>query len=201
MHDVRFTLAHAGSGRGRLRTRTSHTWTGTVPGLGSVELVCPAEEDLTQETLTTRVSGRGIPPMSFTGTGFRDRPRLARMELTADGRTARLRRRHLAVPAGRRALRIEVAGRAYRYRALPGRRHELRRDGAVVTVAPTGRVAGRYPHTLTGDARGTHGACDGLDIGLALLLEGAYTRNLTFGGALYSWPGRFLTRVEIPDYF
>ncbi|MBC2874237.1 MULTISPECIES: hypothetical protein [Streptomyces] len=198
MHDVRFTLAHAGSGRGRLRKRTSHTWSGTVPGSGPVELVCPAEEDLTRETLTTWVSGRGIPPMSFTGVGFRGRPRLARMELTADGWAARSRRRHFAVSAGGRALRIEVAGRAYRYRALRGRRHELRRDGAVVTVASAGRVARRYPHTLTGDAQGAH---DALDIGLALLLEGVYTRNLTFGGALYSWPGRFLTRVEIPDFF
>ncbi|MER5784083.1 hypothetical protein ABT104_20565 [Streptomyces mobaraensis] len=197
MHVVRFTLAHAASGRGRLRKRISHTWIGTVPGVGPVELVCPAEEDLARETLTTRVSGPGMPPMSFTGVDFRGRPRLARVELTADGWAARLKRRHLAVSAGRRALRIEVAGRAYRYRALPGRRRELRRDGAVVTVAAGGRVARRYSHTLTGEARG---AADALDIGLALLLEGVYTRNLTFGGALYSWPGRFLSRVEIPDF-
>ncbi|MBZ4324341.1 hypothetical protein [Streptomyces huiliensis] len=189
MHAVRFTLVHASSGRGRLWKRASHTWAGAVPGLGPVELVCPAEEDVRRETLTARVSGQGITPLSFTGIGFRGKPRLARTELTGGGWVARLKRRHLAVSARRRALRIEIAGRAYRYRALPGRRHELRRDGAVVTI--------RRSHTLDGDGRG---ACDGLDIGLALLLEGVYTRNLTFGGALYSWPGRFLTRVEIPDF-
>ncbi|WP_171162816.1 hypothetical protein [Streptomyces sp. I05A-00742] len=195
MHTVRFELVHAGSARGRLRKRATHTWTGTVPGSGTVELVCPAEEDLTRDTLTAWVSGETIAPMSFTGVDFRDRPRLARTTLTADGWTARVERRHFAVAAGRRALRIEIAGRSYRYRSLGGRlRHELRREGAVVAMT---RSAERHPRRITGTG---DGACDGLDLGLAVLLEGVYTRNLTFGGALYSWPGRFLSRVDVPDF-
>lgn len=195
-HSVQFELTHTGSARGRLRLRATHTWAGTVPGFGPVELACPAEEDLLQETLTARVSGHGIPPMSFTGYEFRDLPRLATMTLTADGWTGTLRRRHLAVTARGRALRIEVAGRSYRYQVLGGKlRHELRREGAVVTMSRSGW---RYPRTISGTGQG---GVDGLDVGLAILLEGVYTRNLSFSGALYSWPGRFLSRLDdIPDF-
>ncbi|GAA2352814.1 hypothetical protein [Streptomyces cuspidosporus] len=197
MNTIHFELVHQGSTPGRLLKRPRHTWAGTVPGFGPVELTCPAEEDLARDTLVSWVSGQGIPPMSFSGIDFRDRPRLAWMTLTADGWTADLKRRHLAVTAHRRALRIAVAGRSYRYRVLGDKlRHELWREGAVVTMS---RSTWRHPRTVTGAAQG---GFDGLDIGLAILMEGVYTRNLSFGGALYSWPGRFLSRLDdIPDLF
>ncbi|MGW3569786.1 hypothetical protein ACWDSL_38995 [Streptomyces sp. NPDC000941] len=196
-HGIQFELTHRGSARGRLRKRATHTWAGTVPGFGPVELACPAEEDLSRETVTAWLSGHGVPPMSFTGIEFRDLPRLARTTLTADGWTGRLRRRHLAVTARGRALRIEIAERSYRYQVLGSKlRHELRREGAVVTMS---RSEWRHPHAISGAGEG---GCDGLDIGLAILMEGVYTRNLTFGGALYSWPGRFLSRLDdIPDFW
>ncbi|MGY0058525.1 hypothetical protein ACWY4P_18565 [Streptomyces sp. LZ34] len=193
-HAVQFELTHRGSARGRLRKRATHTWAGTVPGFGPVELACPAEEDLARDTVAAWVSGHGIPPVSFAGIEFRDRPRLARMTLTADGWTGKLNRRHLAVTARGRALRIGVAERSYRYRVLGGKlRHELRREGAVITMS---RSAWRHPRAISGAGEG---GVDGLDIGLAILLEGVYTRNLSFGGALYSWPGRFLSRLDLLD--
>ncbi|GAA2523331.1 MULTISPECIES: hypothetical protein [Streptomyces] len=194
MTAVRFRLTRTASARGRLFKRATHTWTGTLPGLGPVELVCPVAEDRGRDKLTARVTGRAVPPVSFRGIGFRNLPRMARATLTADGRTARLRRRHLAVTQQGRALHIEVAGRSYRYRVLGGRlRHELRREGAVVT---TTRSQWRWPQTVSGVSQGE---ADALDLGLAILLEGVYTRNLSFGGALCSWPGRFLSRLDLSD--
>ncbi|MGX1311949.1 hypothetical protein RKD24_002068 [Streptomyces calvus] len=190
-----FRLVHAGASHGRLRRRPTYTWAGTLPGLGAVELVCPAEEHIERESLVAWVSGPVVPPMSFTGIAFRGLPRMAGMQLTADGWTARLRRRHLAVTERGRALRIELAGRSYRYRVLGGKlRHELRREGAVVT---TTRSEWRFPQTISGVSEGD---ADALDVGLAILMEGVYTRNLSFGGAVYSWPGRFLSRVDDLDF-
>ncbi|CAL9447119.1 hypothetical protein SUDANB176_02364 [Streptomyces sp. enrichment culture] len=146
------------------------------------------------DDLTARVSGGSVPPMFFRGTGFRGLPRMAGTTLTADGHKGELRRRHLAVTRQGRALRIRLAGRSYRYRVLGDKlRHELRREGAVVT---TTRSQWRWPQTVSGVSQGD---ADALDLGLAILLEGVYTRNLSFGGALCSWPGRFLSRLDDLD--
>lgn len=145
MNTIHFEVVHQGSTPGRLLKRPRHTWAGTVPGFGPVELTCPAEEDFARGTFVAWMSGQGIPPMSFSGIDFRDRPRLAWMTLTADGWTAHLKRRHLAVTAHRRALRIAVAGRSYRYRVLGGKlRHELRREGAAITMS---RSTWRHPRS------------------------------------------------------
>ncbi|MFB6843898.1 hypothetical protein ACFCXS_03335 [Streptomyces sp. NPDC056373] len=40
------------------------------------------------------------------------------------------------------------------------------------------------------------GEADALDIGVALVLEGIYTRNLLLPGALVSLPRRFLSRFN-----
>ncbi|MEU0397357.1 hypothetical protein ABZ208_32215 [Streptomyces sp. NPDC006208] len=195
MNPIRFELAYVGPTHGRLRKRATHTWAGTIPGSGPVELMSPAEEDLNEETVSAWVSGHGIPPMCFLGIDFRNQPRLAGMTLTADGWAGKLKRRHLAVTARGRALRIDIAGRSYRYQVLGSkRRHELRREGAALTMS---RSAWRHPQNISGIGQGN---CDGLDIGLAILLESAHTRNLSFGGALYSWPGRFLSRLDLPDF-
>ncbi|MGW2013894.1 hypothetical protein [Streptomyces sp. NPDC001927] len=195
MYPIQFELPYQGPHHGGLRKRSTHSWAGTVAGFGTVELSTPAEEEFARDLVGAWVSGRGIPPMSFLGVEFRDRPRLADMTLTVDGWSGKLKRRHLAVTPRGRALRIEVAGRSYRYQVLGSKyRHELRREGAVLTMA---RSSWRYPERISGSGQGH---CDGLDIGLAILLEGAYTRNLSFSGALYSWPGRFLSRLDLPDF-
>lgn len=195
MNPFQFELPYQGPHHGGLRKRKTHAWAGTVPGFGTVELSTPAEENLAQDLVGAWVSGRGIPPMSFLGIDFRDRPRMADMTLTIDGWSGSFKRRHLAVTPRGRALRIGIAGRSYRYQVLGSKyRHELRRAGAVLT---TTRSSWRYPERISGSGQG---ACDGLDIGLAILLEGVYTRNLSFSGALYSWPGRFLSRLDLPDF-
>ncbi|MFD9001871.1 hypothetical protein ACFV0T_13000 [Streptomyces sp. NPDC059582] len=70
------------------------------------------------------------------------------------------------------------------------RGHELVRDGAGVRMA---RSSWTNPRTITGTCLGT---ADALDISLALVLEGVYTRNLSTPGALVSLPGRFLNRFN-----
>lgn len=191
MTTTQFQLARTGPDRGRSPRRTTHTWTGTLPGFGTVELAYPLDVGVSGDDLTARVSGEAIAPMVFRGIGFRGRPRMAHMKLGADGHQAELRRRHLAVTQQGRALRIRLFGRSYRYRVLGDKlRHELRREAAAVTMT---RSEWRYPRTLSGVSGGE---TDALDLGLAILLEGVYTRNLSFGGAVYSWPGRFLSRMD-----
>lgn len=53
----------------------------------------------------------------------------------------------------------------------------------------------RFPLT-TYLGLGFHGAVDSVDISLAILFEGVYTRNLSFRGALISAPGRFMDSVS-----
>ncbi|MFF5843211.1 hypothetical protein ACFY74_17250 [Streptomyces massasporeus] len=49
------------------------------------------------------------------------------------------------------------------------------------------------PSTLSG---AWSGEADAPDIGIALVLEGVYTRNLSLPGALVSLPGRFFNRFN-----
>lgn len=196
MTTTRFRLVRTGSELKGMLERTTHTWTGILPGCGAVELKCPQRTNSFVEKLTARAAGESMPTMAFHGIGFRGAPRMALMKLEADGRAAELRRRSLAVTRQSRALCIELSGRSYRYRVLDSRlRHELRREGAVVTMT---RSEWRRPQSLSGV---TQGEVDALDLGLAILLEGVYTRNLSFGGALFSWPGRFLNRMGFLGYF
>lgn len=196
MTTMEFRLVRTGPEYRAPHMRKTHVWTGTLPGGGGVELAYPQDANSLVHKLTARVTGESTPALAFHGLGFRGAPRMALMKLEADGRTAGLRRRHLAVTEQDRALRIELSGRSYRYQELGGRlRHELRREGAVVTMT---RSEWRHPQSLSG---ATQGEADALDLGLAILLEGVYTRNLSFGGALFSWPGRFLRRMSFLGYF
>ncbi|MEU7468037.1 hypothetical protein AB0A94_05625 [Streptomyces sp. NPDC044984] len=192
MTTTRFQLVRTESERDRLLRRATRTWSGTLPGIGAVELTCPKEAWYSSSDQTVRVSGGAVPSMVFRGIGFRGLPRMARVKLTADAHQGRLHRRHLAVTRRGRALHVDLAGRSYRYRVLDSKlRHELSRKGVVVTMT---RSRWRRPETLSGVAQG---GADGLDLALAILLEGVYTRNLSFGGAVYSWPGRFLSREDL----
>lgn len=194
MTTVRFQLTRAESERGRLLKRATYVWSGTLPGIGVVRLTCPREAWHSGEKQTARVTGEAIPPMVFRGVRFRGLPRMAHMRLGVGVDTCRPRRRHLAVGRSARALRIDLAGRSYRYQVLDSKlRHELTRKDVVVAMT---RSEWRRPRTLSGVAQGD---ADALDLGLAILLEGVYTRNLSFGGAVYSWPGRFLSRMDPTD--
>ncbi|MDT0402816.1 MULTISPECIES: hypothetical protein [Streptomyces] len=194
MDTMRFELTRAEFERRRLLRRATYVWSGTLPGIGEVRLTCPRESWHSGEKQTARVAGEGVPTLAFRGVRFRGLPRMAHMQLSAGVNNCRPRRRHLAVRRSERALRIEVRGRSYRYRVLDDkRRHELTRKGVVVTMT---RSEWRRPRTISGVAEGD---ADGLDVGLAILLESVYTRNLSFGGAVYSWPGRFLSRLDPTD--
>ncbi|MEU0216462.1 hypothetical protein ABZ281_15615 [Streptomyces sp. NPDC006265] len=79
----------------------------------------------------------------------------------------------------------------YTYAERGGTRsHELVRRSVGVRIT---RSSWRNPSTLSGTWRGE---ADALDIGIALVLEGVYTRNLSLPGALVSLPGRFLNRFN-----
>ena len=139
--------------------------------------------------------GEKFPTVTFTSVGFRNYLRMAAMQLNVNEWPALFRRRRLALTRSGRALRINVCGRDYRYQVLAGKRqHVLLREGVSVT---TNRSQWRHPRMISGLAQGD---VDNVDVALAVVLQSMYTRNLTFGGALYSLPGRMLSRADLPDF-
>lgn len=187
---ARFELQRAPCGEGRRGEVFS--WVGQVDGIGGIQLVYPAEHsDYPAEYCEVAVGGEGFPFITFLGLRYLRRPLLARSELRVDWDPADLSR-NVWWPGRRgRALRIHVKGRAYRYTQRGGKcGHELTRDGATVR---TRRSSWRLPQTISGTCLG---AADALDISVALVLEGVYTRNLSAAGAIVSLPGRFLNRLN-----
>lgn len=168
-------------------------WRGTVGGLGGVELIVPA-----LEVMDVRERGRGgamvtgenIPQSSFTGLWYGGRPRLAEGRLSVAGQDAAFSRSAWRLSRRSRALRVWAVGREYRYReATNRRRHVLERPQSQVTMT---RSSWKNPDTISGTA---HGAVDSVDISVAILFEGVYTRNLSLRGALISAPGRMADRL------
>ncbi|MFJ2818342.1 MULTISPECIES: hypothetical protein [unclassified Streptomyces] len=162
--------------------------------LGTVELVVPALEAVPLAERGRRegamVTGENIPESVYTGLPYGGRPRLARGRLSVAGQDAAFARKTLRVGRGARALRIWAAGREYRYREDGDRRHHvLERSESRITMA---RSSWANPKDLSGSARG---AVDSVDISLAVLFEGVYTRNLSLRGALISAPGRLMDRL------
>ncbi|WP_257027862.1 MULTISPECIES: hypothetical protein [unclassified Streptomyces] len=163
-----------------------------MDGLGRIELAFPTEHsDYPSEYCEVAVSGEGFPLITYLGLRYLRRPLLARGELRVDWDPADLSRNVWWPGKKGRALRIRVKGRTYTYAERGGkRRHELVRPGAAVCMT---RSSWRNPSTLSGT---WSGEADALDIGIALVLEGVYTRNLSMPGALVSLPGRFLNRFN-----
>ncbi|MFJ2818339.1 MULTISPECIES: hypothetical protein [unclassified Streptomyces] len=190
MSGVTFELQRAPSGEGRRGEVFS--WVGQVDGLGAVQLAFPTEHsDYPAEYCEVAVSGESFPLTTFLGLRYLRRPLLARAELRVDWDPAGLSRTVWWPGKRGRALRIAIKGRDYTYVQQSGRcGHELTRDGATVR---TRRSSWRLPRTLSGTCLG---AADALDISVALVLEGVYTRNLSAAGALVSLPGRFLNRFN-----
>ncbi|MFD9307496.1 hypothetical protein ACFWCB_33290 [Streptomyces sp. NPDC060048] len=196
MTTIHFELSYTGATEGLVYKTSTHGWSGSVPGFGAVELKFPLEcVDRNINLLLGAAWGESFPSVTFIGIGFRDYLRMAEMQLNVNEWPAVFKRRRLAVTRRGRALRINVYGRDYRYQVLEGkRRHALVRDGASVT---TTRSEWRHPRTISGVAEGN---IDNVDVALAIALQSMYTRNLTFGGALYSLPGRMLSRADLPDF-
>ncbi|MFD9069419.1 hypothetical protein [Streptomyces lasiicapitis] len=177
----------------RARDRV-YWWTGDVAGLGTVELAYPAREVVPVADqglyVGTAVRGDSIPPSTFRGLGYTVQPRLARGLLTVAGQTASLSRSAWSTDKRARGLRISALGREYTYVEEQSKRHHaLERAGAKVVVS---RSSWKNPKTISGT---TAGATDSVDLSLAILLEGVYTRNLSLRGAMISAPGRIFSRV------
>ncbi|MFH9588028.1 hypothetical protein ACH4LS_23200 [Streptomyces luteogriseus] len=190
MGGLTFELQRATSTRGA--RGDVHLWAGEVDGLGRIELAFPTEHsDYPSEYCEVAVSGEGFPLVTYLGLRYLRRPLLARGELRVDWDPADLSRNVWWPGKKGRALRIRVKGRTYTYAERGGkRRHELVRLGAAVCIT---RSSWRNPSTLSGT---WSGEADALDMGIALVLEGVYTRNLSLPGALVSLPGRFLNRFN-----
>ncbi|MFF7766769.1 hypothetical protein ACFZC7_09635 [Streptomyces massasporeus] len=190
MGGLTFELKRATSTRGA--RGDVHLWAGEVDGLGRIELAFPTEHsDYPSECCEVAVSGEGFPLVTYLGLRYLRRPLLARGELRVDWDPAELSRNVWWPGKKGRALRIRAKGRTYTYAERGGQRsHELVRPGVGVRIT---RSSWRSPSTLSGTWRGE---ADAVDIGIALVLEGVYTRNLSLSGALVSLPGRFLNRFN-----
>jgi hypothetical protein len=165
---------------------------GQVNGLGGVQLSFPTDySDYPSEYCEVAVSGENFPLTTYLGLRYLRRPLLARGELRVDWDPADLSR-HMWWPGKKgRALRIATKGRSYLYAQRDGKcSHSLERHGASVHMT---RSSWRNPRTIMGSCFGN---ADALDISIALVLEGVYTRNLSAAGALVSLPGRFLNRFN-----
>ncbi|GGV77782.1 hypothetical protein GCM10010294_45930 [Streptomyces griseoloalbus] len=177
----------------REQTRVTF-WRGPVGGLGEVELVLPALEVVHLHDRGSRggvmVTGENIPMSSYSGLWYGARPRLAEGRLSVAGQHAAISRRAWRASRKGRALRVWAVGREYKYRETENRRHHvLERPEAQVAMT---RSSWKNPDVISGAA---HGAADSVDISLAVLFEGVYTRNLSLSGALISAPGRLLARA------
>ncbi|GAA3164592.1 hypothetical protein GCM10010451_10860 [Streptomyces virens] len=186
MSGVSFELQRAASTRGRRGEVLS--WFGQAGGLGRIELAFPTEHsDYPSEYCEVAVSGDSLPLVTYLGLRYLRRPLLARGELRVDGDPAGLSRSVYRLGRQGRGLRIQVKGRFYTHVQVGGKRsHELARPGAGVLMR---RSCWNNPQTLSGICSGE---ADALDVGLAVVMEAVYTRNLTTPGALVSIPGRFL---------
>lgn len=167
-------------------------WRGSVGQLGLVELIVPAlevrEVSEPKEIIGAMVTGENIPMSSFKSIRYGGRPRLAEGKLNVAGQHASFIRKTLRMSRGGRALKIWAVGREYRYREEGNRRHHvLERPESRIVMARSS--ASSDPKSISGTA---HGAVDSVDLSLAILFEGVYTRNLSLRGALISAPGRFL---------
>ncbi|MDT0613581.1 hypothetical protein [Streptomyces lancefieldiae] len=169
-------------------------WRGELGGLGLVELVVPALEvvPVADQTRTcgAMVVGDSVPTSYFTGMPYGGRPRLASGRLNVAGQQAAFERSALRTSRQGRALRIWAVGREYRYAETGNRRHHVleRADARVDMV----RSSWARPEVLSGTPQG---AVDSVDVSLAVLFEGVYTRNLSLRGALISGPGRLADRL------
>ncbi|MCX4983165.1 hypothetical protein [Streptomyces sp. NBC_00572] len=194
MSTAGFTLRHTDPEAASRWLAPTPSWGGTIPGLGSVELRFGNAVGRGDSFAQFSVVGERVPQGVFSGIRFGRAPLPSRARLQVGEHTGTLSRRRSGLSRDGRALRIGLAGRAYRYRRGQDKRvHELLRQGIAVRVT---RDDWNRPVTL--DVR-TEGQVDAVDLSLALLLQGVYTRHLAQGGRLFSLPGRFLNRA--PDIF
>ncbi|MEU3604431.1 hypothetical protein AB0E83_03015 [Streptomyces sp. NPDC035033] len=187
-----FTLHRTGPAEGVRGVFRAPSWAGDVPGLGGVELRYGAATGRGDAFAQFSVHGEHLPHGVFSGIRYGHAPLPSRARLQVGPHAGTLSRRRSGLSRDGRALRVGLGERAYRYRQGRSKRvHELLRPGVLVRVT---RDDWYRPQRL--DVH-VEGAADGLDLSLALLLQGVYTRHLSQGGRWFSLPSRFLNRM--PD--
>ncbi|MBC9719711.1 hypothetical protein H9Y04_45370 [Streptomyces sp. TRM66268-LWL] len=167
-------------------------YAGEVPGLGPVQTWWEDGERDGPYTKFARhvVTGAGIPQVAFEGVQFGRLPLPARVRLQVAGQHGRVSRRRSGVTRQGRALRIETAGRIYRYRQGADMiEHHLVRDGGATVRVTRDRWRDSKRVEFS-----TSGPVDAMDIALALLMSGVYTRHMSQTGRWMSLPLRFTNR-------
>lgn len=160
------------------RWQRKHGYRGSLREFGHVEMETPAR--LVGPHYVTELRGKSVPLVTFSGWPFGGKPSLAFGQLTVAGESVPLRRDRWALSRQGRALRFEVAGRAYRYYATSRRhRHRVLAREGVETVTHRPRRGEGKSATVS-----VRGPADATDVALAVLLCGVNTRNLTPGGAV-----------------
>ncbi|MFK3733388.1 hypothetical protein ACI2LJ_24355 [Streptomyces sp. NPDC088090] len=189
-----FTLHHTGPAGGARLLTPAPSWEGSVPGLGGVRVRCGPAPGRSDAFAQVSVDGERLPAGVFSGIRYGHAPLPSRVRLRVGPHTGATSRFRSGITRDQRALRVRLGDRAYRYRQGRDKRvHELLRPGLRIRVT---RDDWYRPLTLT--VR-TEGPADALDLSLALLLQGVYTRHLSQAGRWFSLPFRILNRM--PDVF
>ncbi|WP_217140653.1 hypothetical protein [Streptomyces sp. AC627_RSS907] len=164
---------------------------GTAGEFGRIEVTYPAKR--LGDVHVTEAKGDAIPAVSFSGWAYGRKPSFHLGKLSAGEDRIRLKRNRWAQTRAGRALRMQVAGREYRYLATSARHRDraLVRDGVEVRTCRHGRGS-RRKATFTG-----LGPADATDLALAAVLCGVNTRNLTRGGAVRAFFYRSLDWLDI----
>ncbi|SDJ93007.1 hypothetical protein [Streptomyces indicus] len=187
-----FVLRQAADTETARKSKRRAGYTGEVPGLGTVETWWENGERDGPYTNFIRhvVAGPGLPHAAFEGVQFGRMPLPARVRLQVAGQPGSVGRRRSGVTREGRALRIQAAGRSYRYRqGIRTVEHQLVRDGGAVVRVRRDRWRGSQQVEFS-----TSGPVDALDLTMALLLNGVYTRHMSQFGRWLTLPPRFLNR-------
>ncbi|WP_231911135.1 MULTISPECIES: hypothetical protein [Streptomyces] len=134
-----------------------------------------------------------MPATSFMGWAYGRKPSLHMGQLSVGGTGVRLKRNRWAQTRAGRALRMQAAGREYRYLATSARHSDraLIRNGVEIRTTRHGNGA-RKKATFT-----VLGPADATDLALAAVMCGVNTRNLTRAGAVRAFFNRSLSWLEI----
>ncbi|MEU6681996.1 hypothetical protein [Streptomyces sp. NPDC046832] len=190
MQQYTYTLDHWEDRSGH-RVSWRFGYRGTAGPFGSIEVVYPARRH--GDRHVTEVKGDTVPVTSFDGWAYGRKPSLFSAQLSVAGEGIRLKRNRWALTRAGRALRMQVAGREYRYLATSARHRDraLTRHGVEIRTTRHGRGARKKAaFTVLGPA-------DATDLALAAVLCGVNTRNLTRGGAVRAFLNRSLNLLDV----
>ena len=190
MQQHTYTLDHWDDRSGH-RLTWKFGYRGTAGPFGKIEVIYPVSRH--GDRHVTEVKGDSVPATSFGGWAYGRKPSLHLGQLSVGGAGIRLKRNRWAQTRAGRALRMQVAGREYRYLATSARHRDrtLIRNGVEIRTSRHGRGARKKAtFTVLGPADATH-------LALAAVMCGVNTRNLTRGGAVRAFFNRSLNWLEV----